>query len=405
MKIKYLSPAEITPYENNPRITEQAVQAVRRSIREFGFNQPITVDKNLVIITGHVRHQAAKLEGLEQIPVVVLADLAPEKVAAYRLADNKLGEIAEWDEDKLSQELIQLSLSDQDMEVLGFAAKEISKVLLSLQQADDLPEELDDEALNEEPPPPPDPFTQPGDVYEIGPHRLVCGDSTIVQTYHTLLGDDLVDLVFTDPPYNVAYKAKAGSIQNDDLNDEEFRLFLFSFFRLTHRVAKAGCPIYVCFSESEGINFRTLMTRAKWQLKQTLVWVKNQFVMGRSDYQNQYEPILYGWKAGASHAWYGDRKQSSVWRFDKPQRNADHPTMKPVALVAYALGNSSQEGDLVLDPFGGSGTTMVAAQQTGRRARLIELDPGYCDVIVNRMRKLWPSLPIRRNGQALEATT
>lgn len=249
--------------------------------------------------------------------------------------------------------------------------------------------------------PPEDPKTVLGDLYEIGEHRLLCGDSTTADSYLKLMDGCLADMVVTDPPYNVAYEGKtkdALTIENDSMGNDDFYKFLYDFYTALTTAVKKGGAIYVWHAPSEVINFAKAMVDAGWLLKQQLIWVKNTMVMGRQDYQWKHEPCLYGWLSGDSHKWYSDRKQTTVINFDKPQRNGEHPTMKPIGLFGYQIENSSKVGDIVIDPFGGSGTTMVACEQLKRKARIIELDPKYCDVIVNRMIKLDPDLRIKRNG-------
>jgi site-specific DNA-methyltransferase (adenine-specific) len=403
MKIKLIDISQIKPYANNPRTFDATtVSAVAHSIEQFGFNQPIVTDTLSVIIVGHVRFEAAKQLGLKQVPVLVAGHLSDEQITAYRLADNKLGELSQWDDKKLIEELSALADGTDLLSNLGFDASDLAKALIAVDEETELfaLSELDLDLMGDEDPTTIEPFTQEGDIYTIGEHRLICGDATSFNTYKALLGDEKTDLVFTDPPYNVAYEGKAGIIKNDSMGGDEFKRFLLAFYLASHRFAKAGCPIYVCFSESEGISFRTMLVKAGWLLKQTLCWVKNSFVMGRCDYQNQSEPILYGWKGGAEHAWYGGRNQSSCWFIDRPQKSGEHPTMKPVELVKKVLLNSSKPQAIVLDGFGGSGTTMVACHHTGRVARLIELDPKFCDVIVKRMLKLFPKLSVLKNGEA-----
>lgn len=394
MDIIYISTDALIPYERNPRKIEQAIDAVAKSIEDFGFKAPIVVDKDRVVIMGHVRLAAAKRLGLNEVPVHVAHDLNETQVKQLRLADNRLGELAEWDEALLARELDQLDEEGADLLGLGFTADELSRLLMSLSMEPvfEVPPDLD-----EAPTPPIEPKTKLGDLYTLGSHRLLCGDATSLASYKRLLGDDLADMVFTDPPYNVAYEGSTSdklTIQNDDMDEDSFFRFLGAFFVACRQFTKKGGAIYVCHADGSGDAFRKAFRLAKWTFAQCLVWVKSQFSIGRSDYQYQHEPILYGWRSGAAHNWHGGRDQSTVWNFNKPKRNDKHPTMKPVALVQKAIENSSQEGDLVLDPFGGSGTTMVASQSLGRISALIELDPTYCDVIVERMRSLYPDIGI-----------
>lgn len=402
MKLHQVNPHDLNPYLNNPRHNGKMVEALVKAIKEFGFRIPILATKGGEVIDGHARLEAAKRLALPTVLVLYADDLTEDQVRAFRISVNKISELSEWDEGKLAQELAALEENGFDLSLLAISADEISRLLLAMESADDTNDEPDAEDLDDAPELPTVPTTQPGDVYDIGPHRLVCGDSTSYESFEKLLPDgERAALVFTDPPYNVNYEGKAGKIQNDAMSEEQFRLFLLTVYRLLYHHSLPGCAMYVCYADSEAIPFRSMMLKARWQIKQTIIWAKNTHVLGRSDYQQQHEPILYGWKGGASHTWNGGRGEKTLWHFDKPNRSTLHPTMKPVALVEKALDNSSNPGDLVLDPFGGSGTTMVAAHGTGRIARLIELDPKFCDVIVQRMRDLWPSLEIRRNGQPI----
>jgi site-specific DNA-methyltransferase (adenine-specific) len=354
------------------------------------------VDADLVIIAGHTRYHAAKQLGLETVPVHVAVDLTPDQVQAYRLADNKLSELAEWDEAGLAKELQAISETDIDLTLLGFDAGDFAKALLASEEKETIELPMGDE--DDCPEPPTEPITKAGDVYQLGKHKLICGDSTSMDSYRKLLGAEMVDMVLTDPPYNVAYEGKAGKIKNDSMSGDDFKQFLLSFYWCCHKVARAGCPIYVWFSEAEGLSFRQTLIKAGWMLKQTLIWVKNAFVMGRMDYHQKHEPCLYGWKGGAEHTFLGGRTQNTVWTFDKPQRSNEHPTMKPVKLFEESIKNSCQLDGIVLDPFGGSGTTIIACQNLGRQARVIELDPKFCDVIVKRFKTLYPKQDILLNG-------
>lgn len=401
MLIKDIPLKEITPYKDNPRKLEPAIDKVAKSIEKFGFRQPLVLDTGMVIIVGHVRYHAAKMLGLKKVPVHIADDLTPEAVQAYRLADNRLSEEAEWDSQKLSKEIQTLDEQGFDLTLLGFTADELAQMISGIE------EEFDDSILDfdEAPPLPKKPTTQPGDLYEIGSHRLLCGDATNLDDYKKLLGEDRINLVFTDPPYNVNYSGGTDdklSIMNDHMKPDDFKRFLMAFFLSARLYSVAGASIYICHADSEGAAFREAMIKTKWQFKQCLIWVKNTFVLSRQDYHYQHEPILYGWKGGSAHTWHGGRNQSTIWNFDKPARNGVHPTMKPIELVKKAIENSSDENAIVMDAFGGSGTTMIVAQITGRVSRLLELDPKYCDVIVERMRSLWPGLPIKLNGKKLE---
>jgi DNA modification methylase len=370
----------IHPWDKNPRRNEGAVKPVASSLSRWGWAEVIVAQRGSGrIISGHTRWKAAKELGEAVVPVRFV-DVADQDVEALSLALNKLGEIAEWDEALLAEILQDFDLADAA--IAGFSDKEVSELLASLQKTITFLGDPD-----EVPEAPEEPITKPGDLWILGRHRLLCGDSRRPEDLKRLMAGQKADMVFTDPPYNVAYVGKtkdALRIENDSMDDAEFFQFLLKAYEgmLTH--TEPGGAIYVCHADSEGANFRKALVEAGWLLKQCLVWVKHSIVMGRQDYHWQHEPILYGWAPGSAHKWHGDRKQSTVWNFDRPNRNGEHPTMKPVELVERALTNSSTPGDKVLDPFGGSGTTLVACEKMGRSAFLIELDPRYCDVIIRR---------------------
>lgn len=361
----------VKPYIYNPRVNDQAVDAVARSIEEFGFRSPIVVDESKTIINGHTRLKAAKQLGLEQVPVLLADDLTEEQVRAFRLADNKTAELAEWDDDMLEEELS--LLDDIDMSEFGF-----EEIVEELEVEED--EGFDDELPKES-------KAQVGDVYKLGGSRLVCGDSLDPKTYELLCEGEEMDLYLTDPPYNIAYEGKTAealTIENDDMSDEDFRTFLFEAFTAAGDVMKPGASFYIWHAESEKYNFVGACNDVDWPIRQTLIWNKNQFTLGRQDYQWKHEPCLYGWKPGAFHNWYGGYSETTVLDFNKPNKNVEHPTMKPIELFSYLIKNSTKQGDNVLDNFGGSGTTIMACEQLNRRAFVIELDPKYVDVIINR---------------------
>ena len=374
----------LIPYINNPRKNAAAVDKVAASIKEFGFKVPIIVDSDNVIVAGHTRLLAAKKLGIESVPCVIADDLSPAQIKAYRIADNKTAEFAEWDDELLKIELEALEGLEFDLDLTGFDKSEVDKLLADGKYSGAEEDDFDsDKALEEIK----TPVTQAGDVWLLGRHRLICGDSTSADDVSKLMDGQQADLILTDPPYNVDYQGGTKDklkIQNDKMQDDKFLLFLVSAFKNMYEYSKKGAAIYVFHADSEGYNFRAAFKQAGYQLRQCLIWVKNSLVMGKQDYQWQHEPVLYGWKDGASHVWYSDRKQTTLIKYDKPHKNADHPTMKPVGLCGYFIGNSSKEGDIVLDLFGGSGSTMIACEQTGRICYLSELDPKYCDVIVKR---------------------
>jgi DNA modification methylase len=372
----------LVPYARNPRNNAKAVDAVKASIAEFGFRQPIVVDENMVVIVGHTRLEAAKALGLQTVPVHVAEGLTPAQARAYRLMDNRSHENAEWDDELLKLEFGDLKLDGFDLDLTGFDAEQLSE-LLAGEAGEGLTDPDDAPAVPEQS------CSRPGDLWILGDHRVLCGDATALPDVERLMGGMLADMAFTDPPYNVDYgnKGKAKSpgkgrrILNDALGDA-FAKFLEAACSNLLTVTKGAC--YVCMSSSELHTLQRAWLAAGGKWSTFLIWAKNTFTLGRSDYQRQYEPILYGWKAGSEHFWCGARDQGDVWHHDKPRVNDLHPTMKPVELVERAIRNSSKSRDIVLDLFGGSGTTLIAAERTARAARVMELDPKYVDVIVTR---------------------
>lgn len=372
MKVESKSIDEVTPYENNPRNNDQAVDAVANSIKEFGWQQPIVVDKNMIIIVGHTRYKAAKKLGLTKIPVVVATNLSDEQAKAYRLADNKSGELADWNEDLLTDELG--GIDDIDMSDFGFD---------NLEEPES--EDVQDDDFDEEPPE--EPKSKLGQVFQLGRHRLMCGDSTNAVDVQKLMGGVQADLLLTDPPYNVGYTGKQKSkmtIKNDRQSDDDFYQFLFATFKNAKDNMKSGAAYYVWYASSEAANFNLALNNNGLKVREELIWAKNQMVIGRQDYQWQHEPCLYGWNEDGTHSWYSDRKQTTILRFDKPQRADLHPTMKPIPLFDYQIKNSTKSGDIVLDLFGGSGTSIMACEQDNRTCYTMEYDPKYVDVIIDR---------------------
>lgn len=376
MNVQQVKIEKVKPYDKNPRKNKAAVDYVANSIKEFGFQQPIVVDKDMVVIAGHTRLKAAKKLKLKEVPVVIADNLTEEQVKAYRLADNKTAEKAEWDFDLLTDELLSLQELDFDMEQFGF----------------DFDFGEDEEAVeddNWEADVPEEPISKRGDIWVLGRHRLMCGDSTDAADVALLMDGNKADMLLTDPPYNVDYTGKASEletrkIENDKMEDSAFQDFLTSAFSNAAENMKAGGVFYIWHADSEGLNFRVACKRAGFQVRQCLIWNKNSMVMGRQDYQWKHEPCLYGWKDGASHLWASDRKQTTVLDFEKPQKNNLHPTMKPIKLFDYQIKNNTKGDDIVLDLFGGSGTTIMAAEQNGRRGFVMEYDPKFVDVIVDR---------------------
>lgn len=379
MEIVMMNIDEIIPYENNPRKNDDAVEAVANSIKNFGFKSPIVVDANKVIVNGHTRLKASKLLGLTMVPVIIASDLTEEQCRALRLADNKTAEIASWDKKLLMQELESIDWEGLEMDMTDFGFDNIF---------DSKPQEVTHDDFEEGQYIPATPYSMQGDVYLLGRHRIMCGDSTNPEMVKTLLNGNKADMIFTDPPYNVNYEGSDGqSIQNDNMGNEEFYNFLLSVYKNMFDSIKEGGSIYVCHADSEGLNFRKAFIDAGFKLAQCLIWVKNSFTMGRQDYQWQHEPILYGWKPGTGHYFVDDRSLSTVWFYDKPKHNDLHPTMKPLELVGQGINNGSLLGQLVLDLFGGSGSTLIACEQAGRINYSMELDEKYADVIVKRFIK------------------
>ena len=373
----------LRPYERNARThsVEQVAQ-IAASIVEFGFTNPILVDSSDGIIAGHGRLSAAQELGLKTVPVVVLDHLSERQRKAYILADNQLALNAGWDTDLLRGELQDLAEQDFDLTLIGFSDDELADLLPDIEELP--PEGADEDSAPEVPE---EPITKLGDVWLLGKHRVMCGDSTSIDAVETLMGGTQADLLLTDPLYNVAYEggtAEKLTIKNDEMNNDDFRQFLKDVYTTANVVMKPGAAFYIWHADSEGYNFRGAAYDVGWQVRQCLIWNKSSLVLGRQDYHWKHEPCLYGWKEGAAHYWGSDRSQTTVLDFNKPSRNGEHPTMKPVELFQYQLENSTKKNGVVLDLFGGSGTTAIAAQKTGRQARLMELDPRYCDVIVKR---------------------
>jgi len=374
---------EIKPYiQNAKKHTKKQVAQVAASIKEFGFNQPIVLDKDNFIIVGHGRYEAAKLLGLKEVPAIVV-DLTPEQSNAYRLADNKLNE-SEWDMKLVIEELKGLSMPM--LELTGF---EKDLIVEPDAQDDVIPENVPARS-------------KLGDLYELGQHRILCGDSTQVEAVSALCGGKKVDMFLTDPPYNVTYVGKtkkALTIENDSMSDGKFRQFLIDAFTSAFSVMKAGAVFYIWHADLEGYNFRGAIHEIGQKVRQCLIWNKNSMVMGRQDYHCKHEPCLYGWKEGASHVWNTDRKQTTVLDFIRPSRSTEHPTMKPVELIAYQICNNTKGEDIVLDTFGGGGSTLIACEKTGRICYGMELDSRYCDVIVSRYCQYTNNYNIKCNGK------
>lgn len=381
---------KLIPYARNSRThNDEQVEQIVASIKEFGFTNPILIGADDVIIAGHGRLLAAQRMGLKEVPVVRLPHLTETQRRALVIADNKIALNAGWDEEMLAIEMKELKDFDFDLDILGFSEEELKELA-----AFGEPEAEAQSEEDEVPEAPEEPITKYGDIWVMGEHRLICGDSTLYDDVKKLMQDETASMVFTDPPYNVNYGATmkdslryhAGTlggrkIMNDNLGDG-FAQFLTD--SLSNLMMFNNGAAYVCMSSSELHTLYNAFIAAGGKWSTFIIWAKNTFTLGRADYQRQYEPILYGWGADKKHYWCGDRDQSDVWEYNKPVKNDLHPTMKPVELVERALNNSSKTGEIVLDGFGGSGSTLIAAEKTGRKARLVELDPKFCDVIVKR---------------------
>lgn len=379
LAIKYLPIDKIKPYENNPRKNDEAVKYVAESIKQFGFKNPIILDKNNVIVAGHTRLKAAEELDIKEVPCIYADDLSEEQVKAFRLADNKVAEIASWDFGKLEEELADI---DIDMSEFGFDVKTGDEPTEIIEH--DVPENVETRC-------------KLGDLWQLGSHRLICGDSTDSAVIDKLMDGEKADMVFTDPPWNVNYGDveegnkqgyKPRTILNDFMGTEEFKQFMFSAFKCMNNASKAGAGTYVVMSAQEWGNMMLTLAQNKYHWSSTIIWNKDRLVLSRKDYHTKYEPIWYGWKEGSRLHPLKDRKQSDVWDFNRPSKSEEHPTMKPVELVARAIKNSSEKQNIVLDLFGGSGTTLIACEQLERKCYMSELDPKYCDVIIKRWEEL-----------------
>lgn len=383
MNIQKIEIEKLKSAEYNPRkdlqVGDQEYEKIKRSIEEFGYVDPIIINKDMTVIGGHQRLKVLKELGYTEVECVVV-DLDKTKEKALNLALNKIS--GEWDNDKLEELLAELKATDIDMDLTGFDFDEIDDILQDITGSKE--DDFDiDQALNEIE----EPRSKPGDIWQLGQHRLMCGDSTNAENVRKLMSNKEADMILTDPPYNVDYvgkTAEALKIQNDNMNETEFYNFLLDAFRNLYDFAKSGASIYVFHADSLGLIFRNAFISVGFKLAQCLIWVKNTFVMGRQDYQWRHEPILYGWKEGTGHYFTDDRTQSTILEFDKPSKNAEHPTMKPIDLLVRLIKNSSIENNIILDLFGGSGSTLIAAEQIKRICYMMELDPKYCDTIIRR---------------------
>lgn len=368
----------LIPYARNARThSDMQVAQIAASIKEFGFLNPIVIAEDNTILCGHGRLMAAQKLGLKKVPCVKESHLTETQRRAFIIADNKLSLNAGWDNELLSVELIELQGADFDLDLLGFDEKELSQLF---DEGNEIQEdEFDVETELTKPT-----FSKLGDIWSLGRHRLVCGDSTKEETYKSLMGKKKANLVMTDPPYNVDYQGSAGKIKNDNMESDKFYQFLLDAFVNMEQAMASDASIYVFHADTEGLNFRKAFIDAGFYLSGCCIWKKPSLVLGRSPYQWQHEPCLYGWKKKGKHQWYSGRKETTVWEFEKSKKNSEHPTMKPIPLLAYPITNSTMSNAIVLDPFGGSGSTLIACEQTDRICYTIELDEKFCDVIVNR---------------------
>ena len=373
--------SKLVPYVNNARThSPEQLTKLRSSLREFGFINPVIIDRDFNVIAGHGRIAAAKEEGITEVPCVFVDYLTEAQKKAYILADNRMALDAGWDEELLRIEIESLQGADFDVSLTGFGADEIADLFAGDGEKDVKDDDFDLSAALEKAA-----FVERGDIWTVGRHRLVCGDATSAEDVAALMDGKKANLIVTDPPYNVAFKSGSGlSIQNDSMENGEFYTFLYNSFQNMAEHLEKGGAAYVFHADTEGLNFRKAFVDAGFHLAGVCIWVKNSLVLGRSDYQWQHEPVLYGFLKNGKHPWYSDRKQTTIWNYDKPKRNKNHPTSKPLDLLGYPICNSSQENAIVLDTFGGSGSTMMACEQTNRICCMMELDEKYASVILRR---------------------
>nr|WP_300850783.1 site-specific DNA-methyltransferase [uncultured Acetatifactor sp.] len=372
---------KLVPYVNNARThSPKQLTKLRSSLREFGFINPVIIDRDFNVIAGHGRIMAAKEEGIAEVPCVFADFLTEAQKKAYILADNRMALDAEWDEELLRIEIESLQGADFDVSLTGFGEDEIADLFAGAGEKDVKDDGFDLSAALEKAA-----FVERGDIWTVGRHRIMCGDATSAEDVAALMGGKKANLIVTDPPYNVAFKSGSGlSIQNDSMENGEFYTFLYNSFQNMAEHLEKGGAAYVFHADTEGLNFRKAFVDAGFHLAGVCIWVKNSLVLGRSDYQWQHEPVLYGFLKNGKHPWYSDRKQTTIWNYDKPKRNKNHPTSKPLDLLGYPICNSSQENAIVLDTFGGSGSTMMACEQTNRICHMMELDEKYASVILRR---------------------
>lgn len=372
---------KLIPYVNNARThSKEQINKLRASIREFGFINPVIIDRDYNVIAGHGRIMASKEEGIDKVPCVFVDYLTDAQKKAYILADNRMALDADWDEELLKVEIESLQGADFDLNLTGFDEAELMDIFGDDNQSRVKDDDFDLTAALEKAS-----FVEKGDVWTVGRHRLMCGDATSSEDVSTLMGNTKANLILTDPPYGVSFKSSSGlTIQNDSMKNDEFYNFLLASFKCMAEHLENGGSAYVFHADTEGLNFRKAFIDAGFHLAGCCIWVKDSLVLGRSDYQWQHEPVLYGFVQNGKHKWYSDRKQTTIWNFDKPKRNANHPTSKPLDLLSYPIGNSTQENGVVIDTFGGSGSTMMACEQMNRICYMMELDEKYASVILRR---------------------
>ena len=372
---------KLVPYINNARThSPEQLAKLRSSLREFGFINPVIIDRDYNIIAGHGRVLAAKEEGIREVPCVFVDYLTEAQKKAYILADNRMALDAGWDEELLRIEIDSLQGEDFDVSLTGFEEQELADLFAIEGDKAAKDDDFDLSAALEKAS-----FVERGDLWIVGRHRLLCGDATRTEDVERLMDGKKANLIVTDPPYGVSFKSSDGlTIQNDSMKDEEFYIFLLTAFQCMAEHLENGGSSYVFHADTEGLNFRKAFIDAGFHLAGVCIWVKNSLVLGRSDYQWQHEPVLFGWKKGGKHSWYSDRRQTTIWNYDKPKRNKNHPTSKPLDLLGYPICNSSQENAIVLDSFGGSGSTLMACEQLNRICHMMELDEKYASVILRR---------------------
>ena len=399
MEIKELPLKELKPGAYNPRKKlrkgDKEYEKIKQSLLKFGYVDPIIVNEDLTVIGGHQRLTVLKDLDYETAKCVIV-DLPKEDEKALNIALNKI--TGQWDDALLADLLLDLQESDFNLDLTGFEPPEIDDILSNIHDKELTEDEFDVEEELKKPT-----VSRRGDIWQLGKHRVICGDSTKSETYDQLLGDKKANLVVTDPPYNVDVEETAGKILNDNMSDGDFYQFLLSMFTQVENHMETDASVYVFHADTEGLNFRKAFKDAGFYLSGCCIWKKNSLVLGRSPYQWQHEPCLYGWKKKGKHQWFSDRKQTTIWEYERPKSSKDHPTMKPIQLMAYPIQNSSMRGTIVLDPFLGSGSTLIAADQTGRICYGIELDEKFVDVIVKRYIEVTgdTEVTVQRNHEVL----